>query len=319
MKFVILGAGALGTVIAAYLARAGEDVELIARGERAKHLAANGVTITGLDDFTVPVKIVEDPGTLNATDVLILAVKTYDTDAAIAAVRHMDVGSAFSIQNGVMKNQLLAEAFGAEHVLGSVCMVGGAIQADGAANYIMGNPTIIGEMAGGTSARVDDIVACFINAKLAAQASEDIRSQEWTKFVGWVGISAVSVLTRQETWKFSADPGTARIVVRIVREAAQLAQRLDIPLMPGAPFFLDQLTALDEDAAVALVQERGRAQGKTAPTFRQSMLQDADKGKRIEVEETFGHALALAKDNGLSLPTMETCYHVLAGISRLSS
>jgi ketopantoate reductase len=49
------------------------------------------------------------------------------------------------------------------------------------------------------------------------------------------------------------------------------------------------------------------------------MLQDADKGKRIEEEETFGHALSLAKDNGLSLPTMETCYHVLAGISRLSS
>ncbi|MBT7757775.1 MAG: NAD-binding protein, partial [Rhodospirillaceae bacterium] len=60
MKFVILGAGALGTVIAAYLARAGEDVSLIARGERAKHLAANGVTITGLEDFTVPVEIITD-------------------------------------------------------------------------------------------------------------------------------------------------------------------------------------------------------------------------------------------------------------------
>jgi 2-dehydropantoate 2-reductase len=306
-------------VIAAYLARAGEDVSLIARGARAQHLTANGVTITGLDDFTVAVNIVEDTSTLNSTNVLILAVKTYDTDAAITAVAHMDIGAVFSIQNGVMKNELLAKAFGAGHVLGSVCMVGGAIRADGAANYIMGNPTIIGELAGGSSARVDDIVTAFTNAKLAAHASDDIRSQEWTKFVGWVGISAVSVLTRQETWKFSADPGTARIVVRIVREAAQLARHLDINLMPDGPFFLDQLTNLDEDAAVALVQERGREQGKTAPTFRQSMLQDADKGKRIEVEETFGYALGLAKEHGLSLPTMETCYHVLAGVSRMAS
>jgi len=319
MKYVILGAGALGSVIAGYLARLGEDVSLIARGARAKHLAANGVTITGLEDFTVPVNIVEDTATLDSANVLILAVKTYDTDDTIASVRHLEVSTAFSIQNGVMKNDQLAAAFGPDRVLGSVCMVGGAIQGDGAANYIMGNPTIIGELAGGTSTRVDDIVQSFTKAGLAALSSDDIRSQEWTKFVGWVGISAVSVLTRQETWRFTADEGTARIVVRIVREAALLARHLNIPLKPGAPFFLDQLTALDEDAAVAQVQERGRAQGKTAPTFRQSMLQDADKGKRIEVEETFGYALNLAKENQLSLPTMETCYHVLSGVSRMAS
>ena len=55
MRIVILGAGALGSVIAAYLARAGEDVALIARGERAKQLATEGVTITGLEDFAQPV------------------------------------------------------------------------------------------------------------------------------------------------------------------------------------------------------------------------------------------------------------------------
>ena len=61
MKFVILGAGALGSVIAAYLAREGEEVALIARGDRARHLAENGVTISGLEDFTVPWKSLPIP------------------------------------------------------------------------------------------------------------------------------------------------------------------------------------------------------------------------------------------------------------------
>jgi len=61
MRIVILGAGAFGSVIAAYLARGGEDVALIARGERAKQLATEGVTITGFEDFAQPVDIITDP------------------------------------------------------------------------------------------------------------------------------------------------------------------------------------------------------------------------------------------------------------------
>ena len=61
MRIVILGAGAFGSVIAAYLARAGEDVALIAREERAKQLATEGVTITGFEDFAQPVDIITDP------------------------------------------------------------------------------------------------------------------------------------------------------------------------------------------------------------------------------------------------------------------
>jgi 2-dehydropantoate 2-reductase len=61
MHIVILGAGALGTVLSAHLTRAGEDVTLIARGQRAAYLQEHGAIITGLVDFTVPVRVVIDP------------------------------------------------------------------------------------------------------------------------------------------------------------------------------------------------------------------------------------------------------------------
>ena len=317
MKFVILGAGALGTIIAAYLTRSGEDVTLIARGARAKLLIENGVTVTGLDDFTTQVETADDPVMVTSADVLILATKTYDTAAAIASVQHMGVGSVFSIQNGVMKNDLLAAAFGQDLVLGSICMIGGAIQADGTANYIMGNPTLIGELSGDASARTSDIVNRFTNSGLSAAVADNILSEEWTKFVGWLGLSALAVLTRRETWKFLADEDSARIVARIVREAAQLPRHLDIPLKAGGAFSLDLITTIGEDAATALLVERGEAQRTTAPNFRQSMLQDVDKGKQFEVEETFGHVVQQAKAFGLAVPTIETCYGILAGLNRM--
>ena len=61
MKIVILGAGALGTVLGAHLARAGEEMTLLARGHRAAYLQEHSATITGLADFTVPIRVVTDP------------------------------------------------------------------------------------------------------------------------------------------------------------------------------------------------------------------------------------------------------------------
>src|SRR4029450_8407784 len=92
MKIVILGAGALGTVLGAHLARAGEDVTLIARGQRAAYLQEHGATLTGLVDFTVPVRVVTDPQQVHEADVLMVTVKTYDMVAALASVKHLDVG-----------------------------------------------------------------------------------------------------------------------------------------------------------------------------------------------------------------------------------
>src|SRR5207237_10642344 len=112
MKIVILGAGALGTVLGAHLARVGEDVTLIARGQRAAYLQEHGATITGLVDFTVPVPVVTDPSQLHDADALIVTVKTYDMDAALGSAKYLDAGSVLSIQNGVVKHGQLAGSSG---------------------------------------------------------------------------------------------------------------------------------------------------------------------------------------------------------------
>jgi len=91
MKVVVLGAGALGSVLAGHLARAGEDVMLVARGERAQYSKKHGLTITGLVDFTVPCPVVTDVKSISHADVLIATVKTYDTESALAGISDLAV------------------------------------------------------------------------------------------------------------------------------------------------------------------------------------------------------------------------------------
>ena len=157
MKIVILGAGALGTVLGAHLARAGEDVTLIARGQRAAYLQAHGATITGLVDFTVPVRVVTDPTQIRDADVLIVTVKTYDMASALQSVKHLDVASVASIQNGVLKNEQLAQTFGWEKVLGAMAFTGAEVLPTGTVRFTLNQGLYLGELPAGTSVRVQTL------------------------------------------------------------------------------------------------------------------------------------------------------------------
>src|SRR5258708_6353341 len=112
MHFVVIGAGALGSIYAAYLAKGGHQVSLVARGARAAALAKHGIGVVGEGKFTVRCNIVTQPETLREADVVIVAIKTYDMAQALASLGGLKVNTALSVQNGVLKNQQLGEAFG---------------------------------------------------------------------------------------------------------------------------------------------------------------------------------------------------------------
>ncbi|MCC7547886.1 MAG: ketopantoate reductase family protein [Burkholderiales bacterium] len=323
MHFVIVGAGALGSIYAAYLARDGHRVSLIARGERAAALARHGIPVTGQDSFTAHCDIVTQPKALREADAVIVAVKTYDTQEALASLRQVRTMCAFSVQNGVLKNRQLSEAFGAQTTLGAVSMVGGDVLPaqdgqPGAVRYNMANPTVIGELAGGTSGRVASIVDAFLHAGLKAQASQDIVAAEWSKFVAWSGFSTLAVLTRLPTWRFMADADTAALAARVMRETAAVAIRHGIMLQDHA-FSSRAFIEGSEEEAVKACQAHGERMRVNAPGFRQSILQDADRNRRLEVNETLDHTLALGQELGVPTPTLELCCRVLRAVSRANA
>ena len=320
MNFVIIGAGALGSIYAAYLARAGHQVSLIARGERAAALASHGIAVEGKDSFTARCNIVTQADTLRQTDVVIVAIKTYDTAQALAPLRGLSGKSALSVQNGVLKNRQLSDVFGPRATLGAVGMLGGEVlpannSLPGAVRYNVVGPTIIGEPAGGDSSRVKELVDTLVQSGLEARASNDISSVEWSKFVGWSGFSTLAVMTRLPTWRFLTDADTALIAARVMRETAAVAIRHGVTLQDSG-FATKTFRTGSEEDAVKAVQVHGEKMRASAPDFRQSILQDADRNRRLEVNETLDYTLTLAAQLGVAAPTLDLCCRVLRTVSR---
>src|SRR3984893_6019720 len=195
-KMAVLGAGAIGSIIGAHLARAGHSVAMLARGRRAEHVASQGLAICGLEDFSTPVPVLRAPAQLRSADVLIVATKTPGTAEALANLRHVDIGLAFSIQNGPLKNELLSATFGADRVLGSLADTSGEMVADGRVLFTRNVNILLGELSGGESSRARDVAATIDSSGVRSTAVPDILSVEWSKFVTWVGMFALAVMTR---------------------------------------------------------------------------------------------------------------------------
>ena len=315
MNIVILGAGALGTVLGAHLAKAGEDVTLIARGHRAAYLQEHGATITGLVDFTVPVTVVTDPHQVQEADVLIITVKTYDMEPALASVKHLQAGSVLSIQNGVLKDEQLASIFGWEKVLGATAAFSAEVLPTGTVRFTGNQGFYLGELPEGTSERVQSLAATLDRAGIQSQVSSSIQSIEWSKYVILVGGMALAVLTRLETYKFLQDPHTASVSASLLHEMVQSARARGIALEDIPIFAAKTLSQLSLDDTVAHMRQQGDWFASQAPTHKVSILQDVERGKRLEVEEILGYAVRQGVELGVPTPTLDTCYKLIAGIN----
>ncbi len=122
-EFAILGAGAIGSILGAHLARAGHSVVMLARGRRAAQIELDGLKVTGLVELAERVPILTEPSRLHRAGVLVVAMKTMGTADALAKLSHAKIDTAFSLQNGVLKDAQLAEVFGERCVLGAVADV----------------------------------------------------------------------------------------------------------------------------------------------------------------------------------------------------
>lgn len=317
-EYVILGAGAIGSILAAHLARAGHSVAVIARGDRARAVERDGLRIKGLADFAVPVTVVTDPSQLEAADTLIVAMKTPGTEAALAGLRHVQVGAALSIQNGVLKDELLARAFGAERALGALADTSGELLASGEVLFTRNVNLPLGELAGGISERARHIAGAIDQAGIHSSAVANILSMEWSKFTVWLGLVSLAVTTRAVSWRYLEDADCAQVLVRLIREVSAVAKARGIDLIDGATNLpLSTILEAPEQEAVAAVRRAGEQMRSRAPGHRISALQDLEAGRPLEVEETFGYAVRKARELELSLPLLETCCHLVAAIDRI--
>jgi 2-dehydropantoate 2-reductase len=317
VEFAILGAGAIGSIIGAHLARSGQSVLMLARAPRAEQIRREGVRIRGLAEFSQPVAVLTESAALRTAAVLIVALKTHATAAALAPLRGAAIGCALSIQNGLMKNDQLAEVFGGDQVLGALADTSGELLSSGEVLFTRNTNIYLGELAGGTSARAQRIAGVLDASGVRSAAVIDIHSLEWSKFAAWAGMMILSVTTRSPTWRYAVDPDSALVLARVVRELGALAGARHIELSDQGVLPVASICRGTEQQAVAAIQHFGRQLQLRAPQHRMSSLQDLQGGRSLEVEETLGHALRLAQQSNLSLPLLGAFYPLVSALDRI--
>ena len=310
-RIVVAGAGALGSVVGGLLARAGEDVVLLAHGPHAAALRRAPLEL-GLPGETVhvPVEAAEEAD----ADVVILTAKRFDSAAALARVRG-DAELAVSLQNGLGKNAELVERFGAGAVVGAMTTIPARLVEPGA--VASHSPGVI-HLGDDTAAAVA-LAASLRAAGIATVSTPDATAAEWSKLAQVAATMIVQALTALPLHELFGRREAASLLRRLFEEvgAVAAAEGSRLADLEGLPPVAALATAGEEEA-IALLADRAAALVRSgALDLRTSMQASIDTGRRTELETIHGELVRHAHGVGVPVPALETCYRlaVLRGLS----
>jgi 2-dehydropantoate 2-reductase len=319
MKTLFVGAGAIGSLIGANMARGGADVTLFDIADHIHTIAKEGLKVraTGGDSFQVKVKAVSDPNTIEDIDLLIVTVKTFHTESALASVAHLKnrILLSLSIQNGVEKEDHLTRFFGKEKVAGAMCLEGATRIGPAEIQHTMSGITYVGELDGRETDRVKSVCHLFSAGGLKAEVTPHIHGADWAKWINFAASAAVCSLTRLEYYKILKNKELALLFAQVYREYAQLAKAKGIEIRDYPGFEVKTISEADPSRAVEALRARGEgleARGMTK--VKPSLCQDVEGGRKTEYEAIFGYAIREAEKKGIDMPLTRHVYQFLKGM-----
>ena len=298
MKIAVVGAGGVGGYFGARLAKSGEDVSFVARGNHLAAMRTNGLQVNSSngDVLVKPVKATDTPAEIGPVDLVIVAVKLWSTQEALADAKPL-VGSdtaVVSFQNGVIAADAITEAFGKERALGGVSNIGAVIERPGVIRHTgtMASLTF-GELDGKTTPRVQTFLEACTKAGITARATDDIQKAIWEKYVFLVAASAMTSLTRLPLGPVREDPETRALAAQIMSEVYAVGKAKGV--------------RLDADLVDKLMQ---RLDGLPREMVA-SMLGDLERGNRLELPWLSGGVVQMGKTSGVATPGNAFVYAAL--------
>jgi 2-dehydropantoate 2-reductase len=298
MRIAVMGTGGTGGYFGGLLARAGEEVTFIARGDHLEAIRQNGLAIKSVlaGDFSIPAKATDNTQDIGPVDLVLFCVKAYDNAAAAGQIRPL-IGPqtvVLSVQNGIDNEQQIGEVIGAEHILGCVSYVSSIIESPGVIAQTGGPGKIVfGEMQGGTSARTETLQSTLQNSGITAELHADIQVALWQKFLGICGVNGITALTRLPLGEILACEET-RNLMRGTMEEVEAVARASGANLPEA--CVDQ--SMDLFSSVE-------------PSVRGSMYYDLAAGRRLELDVLNGTLVRLGSEHGIPTPINFAIYAAL--------
>jgi len=293
----IIGAGATGGYLAARLAAANLEVTLLARGSTLAAVQAGGIRVEELDGATIsarPNHTVAHGDPVDPVDIVIVCVKSYDTDEAarLAAPLLSDSGYILCTQNGIDNETILEKRFGQGRVVPGVLYIGVERTEPNVIRCSVPPRLVVGAMAGESRHVGDELHALFSHAGIDCTIDEEILASKWQKFLFNCALNPLTSLTRLRLGQILERPAGRNLFEQVLDEALAVAKA------HGAPIRMD---AREQVMATA---ER--------MNISSSMAEDLKAGRPIELDAFSGLVGKLGAQTGVPTPATQVLYQLLA-------
>ncbi|HZM77438.1 MAG TPA: 2-dehydropantoate 2-reductase [Candidatus Limnocylindrales bacterium] len=298
MRIVVVGAGGVGGYFGGRLATAGHDVAFVARGAHLEALRHNGLRVSSVHgDFSVgPVRASTDAGELGPADAVLLAVKTWQLEPAIEAVKSLagNETAVVTLQNGVDAPEQAARILGREAIVPGIAKVLAFIESPGHIRHMGAGALAFAEWDNSPSPRVERLRAALEEAGLVAERPRDIWTALWAKFLFVAPLGGLGAVADAPFGPLRDRPGLRSLLGQAMGEVEQIARRRGIRLP-------DDVVA----KTLAVVDEQP-VDGTT------SLHRDLRSGRPSELDAWTGAIVRLGAQAGVPTPVNGFCYEVLS-------
>ena len=291
---MVMGAGAIGSLIGGLVTNSGRNVAFIGREWQVKEIRESGLHISGLDDLCVYPEAYTDP---IEADLIFITVKSYDTETAARILLLREESVVLSLQNGIRNEEKIGRITGIKHVLGGVTSQGALLLGPGHIKHTGDGRTIIGELDGRITERTKEIKDILDGSKIETRITTEIKRELWNKLIINVGINAITAITGLENGYIYKMKNLRELSRRCVREALKVAEEAGI----------------DTDVREEDVLNVARLTAEN----RSSMLQDLDRGRKTEINEINGVVVALGEKYGVKCEVNKALLHLVGVMERV--
>ncbi len=294
MRYLVLGAGALGGFFGGMLIKGGADVTFLVRPGREAQLRRDGLIVRTQDGAEIrsQVRTVQQDKLNGTYDVILLTCKAYDLGSAMDAVAPAvgEQSVILPLLNGVRHLDILKDRFGGERVLAGLTIINAALMPDGSIqqSQLRINLTAIGELDGRPSSRCTAIKAALEAGGIPVQIPDNILALMWEKFWTFTGIATIASLSRSRAGVVARSAAGAALVSAVIAECTTVVSALGYPPLP----------ALNAAAQITAIFSQPDS------TYGPSMLIDMEDGRPTEGEHTIGDLADRAARAGVNAPLL---------------
>jgi 2-dehydropantoate 2-reductase len=297
MRIAAIGTGGVGGYFGARLQQGGEDVSFLARGRHLAALKKDGLTLNSpLGAAKLKVKVFERPAEIGPVDVVMFAVKLWDTESAAESLRPLLAGGGVVIpfQNGVESIDRLGKILPRESVLGGSAYIASRIGAPAAIEHIGTMARLqFGPVLPGQRPAAERFLSACKEARINAELTDDIVRANWEKFVFLVALSSATALSRAPLGVVRADPDLRWLFEQAMRETWLVGRARGVKL------------------ADDFIETRMKFAETLPHEMKASMLHDLEAGGRLEAPWLCGAVARMAREAGLDAPVNRAVYAAL--------